>query len=205
MIDRTGAGTANRAGADALASAVHTLLLALPGTAPFLRGWPTRCAERSVFAHSLPVLAWLATARASAIPSTVGLVEMLEAQSRALAWDQTYTMADVGAAFLDRYGWTELIGTCGPIASDALAVGILVLGPETHYPAHAHAAEELYIPLAGIAAWMRGSEGYVDRPPGTVIHHAPWVPHAMRTSAEPLLAVYVWQGGDLAARSRLVA
>ena len=35
--------------------------------------------------------------------------------------------------------------------STTIAAGFLLLGPHTHYPRHSHAAEELYIPLAGTA------------------------------------------------------
>ena len=51
--------------------------------------------------------------------------------------------------------------------------------------------------------WQRGDERFVVRGPGECIHHAPRVPHAMKTGSEPLLALYVWRGGDLAEKSTL--
>jgi hypothetical protein len=36
-----------------------------------------------------------------------------------------------------------------------------------------------------------------------VIHHAPYVPHAMQTGQEPLLALYLWRSENLAQQSRL--
>lgn len=117
-----------------------------------------------------------------------------------LAWRQSYGAAEFGPDFLERYGWTELIGTSGPIASDAASCGILVLGPETFYPAHAHEAEELYVPLAGTAWWQRGDGAPARLQPGTPIHHPSWLPHSMRTDAEALVALYCWRGGPLGAK-----
>ncbi len=122
----------------------------------------------------------------------------------ALEWRQTYTTADFGREFLDRYGWTELIGLRGPIPSQRIACGFLMLGPEIEYPAHAHEAEELYLPLAGEALWMRGEEGFVARAPGALVEHPSWMPHAMRTGRNPMLAIYLWRGGDLAAKSKII-
>jgi hypothetical protein len=79
----------------------------------------------------------------------------------------------------------------------------LLLGPATHYPRHRHEAEEIYMPLAGTAAWQQGDGDWRDQLPGTVIHHQPFEPHAMRTHAEPLLALYLWRGAGLAQKARL--
>jgi len=120
-----------------------------------------------------------------------------------LDWRQTYASADFGARFLQNYGWSELVGQRGAFMSDAIACGVLMLGPETEYPAHSHEAEELYLPLAGHAFWRSAKSGWRLRPPGTRIHHPAWTTHAMRTTDEPLLAAYVWRAGDLTAKSRI--
>ena len=107
--------------------------------------------------------------------------------------------------FLERYGWTELIGLRGPIASERLACGFLLLGAQVEYPAHAHEAEEIYLALAGRALWRRGEGEFEPRAPGSLIRHASWETHAMITRDEPLLALYMWRGGDLAAKSKIVS
>ena len=81
--------------------------------------------------------------------------------------------------------------------ADRLACGFLLLGPRTAFPSHRHAAEELYVPLAGTAFWQRGRRPYAPCPPGQMLHHSPWLPHAVRTADEPLLALYVWRGDAL--------
>ncbi len=192
------------AAADVLSREVRLLLDGLLAAAPFLRDWPETAPSRSPEPRPQPVLAWLDELLPLGTPTTAPLVEALTERARDLAWRQSYAPADFGQAFLDRYAWTELFGLSGPLASATVACGFLLLGPDTLYPAHAHAAEELYVPLAGAALWSRGGEGWVSRAPGEPIHHPSWVPHAMRTGAEPLLALYLWRGGDLAAKPVIV-
>jgi quercetin dioxygenase-like cupin family protein len=74
---------------------------------------------------------------------------------------------------------------------------VLVLGPRVHYPAHHHAALELYVPLSGTARWQQGGGPYALRAPGSAIEHASNEPHAMRTDDEPLLALYCWRGAGI--------
>jgi hypothetical protein len=196
-------GRGHASTAESLAVAARELLDGIAVARSFARGWPDLVATRPIAPRRLPVLEWLDGAPGCATPATEGLVEAIAAGAGALAWHQTYTAADVGAGFLDRYGWTELVGLRGPIPSETMACGMLMLGPDTHYPAHAHEAEELYLPLAGCALWKRGRDPYAERRPGTPIHHPSRIQHAMRTGPEPLLALYVWRGG-LAVPSRLL-
>ncbi len=157
--------------------------------------------QRATTPCRLPVLDWLPTLATATTARTESLVTTLMAAAPNLAWGQTYSDSDVPAAFLARYGWTELVGQRGPFPHDRLALGFLLLGPGTEYPAHRHEAEELYIPLAGSALWQSGPAPFEARSPGTAIHHPSWTPHAMRTRGEPLLALYLWRGGDLTQKS----
>jgi hypothetical protein len=120
-----------------------------------------------------------------------------------LQWRQTYSAHEADGAFLDNYGWTEIIGTCGPLASERMACGFLVLGPCTLYPRHRHPAEELYLPLSGTAAWQQGDGVWREHRPGTLVHHAADEPHSMRTGETPLLALYLWRGAGLTQKSQL--
>ncbi len=105
-----------------------------------------------------------------------------------------YSVASLGPGYVDRYGYVELVGPGRPVESADLLVGLLLLGPDMHYPDHAHPAEEIYHVVAGEADWWREDEGWRRKGPGTLIHHAPMVRHAMRTAGEPLLALYCWTG-----------
>jgi Dimethlysulfonioproprionate lyase len=169
----------------------------------FIREWPKALIARPVVGRSLPVVSSLQGLSSYAAPATRALVEATAALAGELDWRQTYSSADFGQRFLDNYGWSEWIGERGAFVSDAIACGVLMLGPDTEYPAHSHEAEELYLPLAGRAWWRSGKSDWRLRAPGTWIHHPSWTTHAMRTGREPLLAAYVWRAGDLSAKSRI--
>jgi hypothetical protein len=171
--------------------------------APFLRDWPLELIARPQVARSLPVVSALKGLKRFAAPETRALVEAVATLAGELDWRQTYTSADFGERFLANYGWSEWIGQRGAFESDAIACGVLLLGPDTEYPAHSHEAEELYLPLAGHAWWRTAESDWRLRPPGQWIHHPAWMTHAMRTEGEPLLAAYVWRAGDLTAKSRI--
>lgn len=151
----------------------------------------------TVAARGLPVLAWLDRLEAPERPEARAVAALLQREAPALTWRRTYAAAGAPAAFLERYGWTELVGPDGPVACARARLGCLLLGPGTLYPTHAHAAEELYLVVSGTAAWRSGSGRWRERPPGALLHHPPWTPHATRTAEGPLLALYVWWGEGL--------
>jgi len=93
-----------------------------------------------------------------------------------------------------RLAFAELIGPTGMIENARCRVGLFLQCPETAYPVHKHAAEELYLVLSGTAHWQKESMDSCWHAPGTFIHHASWQTHAMTTSAEPLLAIWCWSG-----------
>ena len=169
-----------------------------------LADWPhdvTR--SRSVIPCNLPVVSWMPAAVSAAHEKAQHIVEMLASVADRIAWGQTYSAEDFGRAFLERYGWTELIGLRGPVASDRIASGFLMLGPDIEYPKHSHGAEEVYVPLTGPTFWMRANGDWQLRAACQPIHHTPRVPHAMRTESTPLLALYVWRGDNLVEKSRI--
>jgi hypothetical protein len=173
-----------------------------PELVPFLEDWPRTYISRSVPASSLPVLRWLPKI-CDECNAFADLVADVCRAAPSMAWRQTYSTRDVDAAFLDNYGWSEILGENAPIAAGRIACGLLLLGPLTHYPRHRHQAEEIYLPLHGTAAWQQGDAVWRERTPGTLIHHASEEPHAMRTGAAPMLALYLWRGGGLAHKARL--
>jgi hypothetical protein len=103
------------------------------------------------------------------------------------AWTRTASYADDTALF-EGYAHAALRGS----ADDEVVVGLVLLGPDVHYRAHHHPAEEYYLPLGAIR-WDHG-DGWVDEPAGQLIHHAPWQPHAMATGEAPALLAYLWLG-----------
>jgi hypothetical protein len=175
-----------------------------PELALFLADWPNTPGQRAVRAASLPVLRWLTDIADDTEAFAPDLVAAVCRAAPSLAWRQTYTAQDLDAAFLDNYGWSEIFGGSGPLTSERIACGFLILGPATHYPRHRHEAEEIYLPLSGTAAWQQGDAAWHEHAPGTLIHHAGGEPHAMRTGGGPLIALYLWRG-HLAQKARLDA
>jgi hypothetical protein len=171
-----------------------------PMLASFIDGADWSMEERALSAGPLPCLHHLD--RISSIAEEGReIIGFLAGNRNAFHWGQTYSEADFGPDFIENYGWMELFGTRGHFANERMAGGFLILGPHLHYPDHHHFAEEIYIPLTGGTAWRRGDGVYLEKPAGAVIHHPSNVSHAMKTGAEPLLALYLWRGGPLAERS----
>jgi histidine ammonia-lyase len=192
--------------AEQIAARIQKLLESLqePALAPFLANWPSTSLRGALHSSHLPVLRWLPEIARNAAPFGLELVAAMYRAAPSLAWRQTYTEKDLDRAFLDNYGWSEILGSGnGSLASERIACGFLILGPSTHYPRHRHEAEEMYLPLSGTAAWQQGDAVWRERAPGTLIHHASDEPHAMRTGDSPLLALYLWRSDNLAQTARL--
>ncbi|WP_426037721.1 dimethylsulfonioproprionate lyase family protein [Cypionkella sp. TWP1-2-1b2] len=187
---------------DRLLELVKRAFAPVPEAAAFLADWPAVTERREIVAGTLPVCDWIPELQAETGPvDTAVVVAQLQQVAADLSWRQTYGAGDFGAAFLRGYGWSEFIGLRGPVPSARIACGVLLLAPGISYPSHAHAAEEVYLPISGVAEWQMGVGAFVQVPVGQAIHHPSWTPHAMRSGDQPLAALYLWRGGDLAAKS----
>jgi hypothetical protein len=170
----------------------------------FLADWPpVKSPMRNIVPRTLPVVDWLPEAVKAACSNGASIVNKLAAIANQIAWGQTYSVEDFGSGFLEKYGWTELIGQRGPVASNRIACGVLILGPQIEYPRHSHEAEEVYVPLTGRTLWQQDQQKWDYRTACRPIYHAPRVPHAMRTESVPLLALYLWRGADLTEKSHI--
>ena len=165
---------------------------------------PKASAPRRETAPRLPVCRYWNAALASAGDPLAG---QLDALAPWLSWTQNpnYRRRPPDASFLDHYGYAVIAGPAdGPpaLATDPrLALGVLLLGPGTHYPLHAHPAVEVYYTLTP-GEWWRDDGPWRQPPPGTAIYHPPNVRHATRAGFVPLLALYLWRG-DLATHASL--
>jgi len=170
----------------------------------FIEDWPSEPYNlRQTSPHHLPVLSFLPAVIEAAHDQSENIIQTLVSLSPKLTWGQTYTKEDFGSGFLQRYGWTELIGQRGPIPSDRLACGFLLLGPQLVYPRHSHEAQEIYIPMTTGSLWQRNRQEWTSGAAGKPRHHVSWEWHAMRTKNQPLLALYLWRGGKLIQKSRV--
>ncbi len=110
-------------------------------------------------------------------------------QHKPLVWTQNPTyIGHAAPTFLDNYAYAELE------RNDVSSSGLLLLGPDTHYPAHSHPADEQYTVLTPGSTFEVGRETYADLCAGTIIEIPSETVHAMWTHEHPLLALYRWTG-----------
>ncbi len=159
--------------------------------------------DQSLEPQSLPVLQYLPRLLTLAATPYRGIIDKLIQAQPGLRFGQTYSEADFGAGFLLQYGWIKILGPDAYWHSDLLASGFLILGDDVSYPQHWHQAEEIYLPISGNAEWYRQDRGWQIQPVGSVIHHASNIKHGTRTIGEPLIALYLWRGGDLNQKSTI--
>ena len=196
---------AEGAAAPDAAAEIARLAAALAGVAPAAGG------ARVAPATGPGVCRWWGAALdGAAAGPAASVADALRTLGPHLIWTQNpnYRRRPPDAGFLDNYGYAAIAGppqAASPplVVEHRLAMGVLLLGPETHYPLHAHPAAELYLAL-GAGHWWRDAGPWRREAAGAVIHHPPHMPHALRAGAAPLLAVYLWRG-DLATAARLVA
>jgi len=162
--------------------------------------WPESDTVSTVLpvASSLPVLSFLDAACRNSPADNKPLTNALNAAATALRWGQTYSQDDLGCEFLNRYGWSMVVGPDAPIKNHHLISGFLFLGPDIEYPYHKHSVEEAYKVVSGTASWRLGNEDWMPLPPSSVVHNASWQPHGMRTDqSEPLLLAFLWPAAEV--------
>lgn len=91
-----------------------------------------------------------------------------------------------------RYAFSEIVGPSGPVASEALIIGLVLFAPGTVYPQHAHAEiEESYVSVAG--AWSENDAAVYA--PGSLILNRSNDQHRITVGdRDPCLLVYAWLG-----------
>lgn len=128
-------------------------------------------------------------------PQSVAIRHLQQA-SNTLHWSDSEG-ARKPAEVQQRQAFVELLGPTGMIFTERCRVGLFLQSPHNAYPAHRHAAEELYLVLSGTALWHREHSKPKKNPPGSLVHHASWEVHAMTTQEQALLALWCW-AGDIA-------
>lgn len=158
---------------------------------------------QDVTPRAVPVTAGLARALPTGTAQTTALTEAVRDAVPVLHWQQSYTEAQVGAAYLAQYGWFNLVSPEGPFLCPDLRVSVGYWGRGLVYPAHCHDPEEMYFVLAGGARFETEGRAPVDARPGQVIHHPPSVSHGFTMTEQPLLSIVFWKGGALLKPSTL--
>lgn len=180
------------------AQAYHALTMLVAATPRLMgfAGWPLAVAAARP-AHVVPAASLVKEWADDDIPAHAALNAALRALCDLANWQQTYSEAEVGADFLARYGYFELVGPTGHYRTDAVRAYIAYWGGGLVYPWHVHEAEELYYILAGEAVFEAERRSPMLLRAGDTTFHAPWQPHAMTTGVQPVLALVLWRGAGI--------
>ena len=186
-----------------LLSATLALVDALPEARDFAVGMPRTFAFTPPAPAMLPVTeeAGQAAGDAAEPARAVGLA--FRDVATFAEWQQTYTEAQVGRAYLDRYGWFNLISPDGPFTDPHWRISFGYWGRGLEYPRHWHAPEELYVVVAGSALFTSDGQDPAQLGPGGTRHHSGGEPHGMQITPGPLLAFAIWKGTALTERATL--
>ena len=141
--------------------------------------------------ETLPVCAWLGRALDQGLlERTAPLVRALRRVTDELTWKYGYKRVPRG--LIRKYGYAELMGPDGPVASERLILGLVLFGPRCTYPAHSHhGISESYICLSGVVS--ESNAGVYA--PGSLLFNPPSKAHRITTGDfEPTLLAYAWTG-----------
>ncbi len=178
------------------------LVRATPALRAFM-AWPDAPKPNALVPLKIPAIALIAPMMAAQSPLTAPVVAAVKAAAPMAHWQQTYSEAEVGRDFLNRYGWFELLGPTGHFYSDTARAYIAFWAEGLHYPMHLHEAEELYYVLAGAAEFHAEGQPSLRIGPQGTRHHISNQPHAMDTHAEPVLTLVLWRGSGLGGSARI--
>lgn len=115
------------------------------------------------------------------------IVKNLKELSEKLFW--RYGYQNPSQEMVEKYAYTEVIGPEGPIYSEAMIIGFVLLAPDFYYPKHKHSQiEESYLFLNNKIFYNKAilAEGsFILNETGKI--------HELKSSAEkPALILYSW-------------
>ncbi|MEQ9885039.1 dimethylsulfonioproprionate lyase family protein [Pectobacterium zantedeschiae] len=183
---------------------IHNRLVSIPvashlrkDVVSIVNDWPSRPEKNthpSTSVH-LPAVDYLEQAlkigEASGDREICSMIRLLAPE---LSWNFDYIPHPKFTSLSEKIAFTQFVGPEDLWVSSHLAVGLTLIAPETHYPAHCHPATEIYLPLAGTGLWSMENEDYFPRHPGELIFHRSRATHATQAQEEPVLALYIWHG-----------
>ena len=88
----------------------------------------------------------------------------------------------------------ELIGPDGMSLHDTVRIGLLLILPQTEFPAHLQAASESIFILSGKVSVSHKTQSARSFDAGSTLFHASFDTYGWRTAALPMLAIYAWTG-----------
>lgn len=120
---------------------------------------------------------------------TRSVAEALEPLLPLLPWWQSDDYDD--PAFNLGHANAVIVGKGGVEHRTDFTIGISLTAPNTAYPIHDHPPEELYLAVSG-GEFRHGAGDWTPVKPGGTFYNTPGINHAMRASADPLLAIWIF-------------
>jgi hypothetical protein len=115
-----------------------------------------------------------------------------------LLWFQPYEGDPrAGEGFAERAVANPSVGPWAPLKAEHVGMGFFPVGPNVTYAEHAHAPDEIYLPIAGCARFSCQSYGTVVTGPDRALLQPSWDWHRMETEQNPVLILWVWIGEGL--------
>lgn len=172
---------------DPLGTEVQRVLARLNPLPP-LSGWFPK--------NNHPATVHIGAALKSGNDATAALLDVITPVIRHLPWQHSLADPEGTPKLEQRIAVAELVGPEAPFRNRAARLGLALVAPDTHCPAHHHSSTELFYVITGLATWVQNG---VPREisPGTYILHPPQSVHSVRTSADAILALYTQSGADV--------
>ena len=155
---------------------------------PFIDGVDWQMIERNFAPAACPLSANLEQCVEHAGNGEAGLVRALVEHSSKLEWFST----NEGKA-----SFVELAGPQGQFMSDEIRLGFFVQQPGAQYREHRQEAEELIVTLTSGGLWSKDGGEFFQRKSGEIMTHEGNEFHSVKSGEAPLLALWLWRGGDL--------
>ena len=137
---------------------------------------------------------WTATVTERGRP----LVDAMNRHMEHFAWWYPYGGDPrAGRGFATGATANAVVGPWAPLKADHVGAGFFALNQGIEYADHAHAPDEIYVPLAGHANFHCEHYGDLKAGPDKVIYQPSWKWHSMETPDSPVLLLWVWIGEGL--------
>ena len=182
---------------DTALSAARTVAQSTPSMREFIN-WPKTMPFTARPPQPAPVINELQNHPGATTALTLPLLQALLALSKHIEWRLTYSEAEVGKDFLQRFGWFELAGPRdGYFQTNTTRMTVGYWGANLYYPWHLHEPEELYLVVSGGALFeVEGRESRTLRAGDTILHTSNQ-PHALTTGDSGILTFVLWRGNGL--------
>ena len=172
------------------ARAVHARVPALQDFCTF----PEPVTEQPVTPHHIAAADLMIGDTGLSSDRFAGFREALINAAPLAQWRETYKGTNVATDFLNRFACYEVIGVDAPFGATDMRAFVVYQPTGFHYPWHHHPAEELYMVVAGEAAFHLEGEAPKTLHPGDTIFHPSNAPHALITHDHPIMAYVLWRG-----------